>query len=93
MADPNEFQILHTTWTALITVAGAIVAFFTKRLFDQVDAKADKEDMNELKQDIRTFLEQQRQQHQSNTERLDNLIMVLGSRQNGPYHGPDRRTR
>ncbi len=93
MNDPNGFQIFNTAWTALITVAGAIVAFFTKRLIDQVDAKADKEDMNELKKDIRTFLDQQRQQHQSNTERLDNLIMVLGSRQNSPYHGPDRRGR
>lgn len=93
MADPSEFQILHTAWTALITVAGAIVAFFTKRLVDQVDGKADQREVNDLKQDIKDFLQQQREQHQSNTERLDMIIMELGSRGRTPYQGPDRRSR
>ena len=93
MADPNEFQILHTLWTAAITVGGGVVAFFTKRVIDSVDQKADKSDVVELKQDIKDFLEQQRRQHESNTQRLDQIIMELGSgRQNrGPYQGPDRR--
>lgn len=93
MADPSEFQILHTAWTSLITVAGAIVAFFTKRLVDQVDGKADQREVNDLKQDIKDFLQQQREQHQSNTERLDMIIMELGSRGRTPYQGPDRRSR
>jgi hypothetical protein len=75
--DPS-FQALHTTWTGIITVAGSIVAFFTKRLFDQVDAKADRAEVLELKRDLKEFLDRQNAQHASNTERLDRIIMELG---------------
>jgi hypothetical protein len=79
MEDPQTgFQLVHTAWTAVITVAGGIVAFFTKRLVDQVDAKADKCDVEELKQDIKDFISQQAQQHAGNTDRLDRIIMELG---------------
>lgn len=86
MADPNnDFQIVHTLWTALITVGGLIVAFFTKRLVDQVDKKADQNVVNELKEDIKAILARQdvqhaRQdvQHASNSARLDQIIMELG---------------
>jgi hypothetical protein len=82
MEDPQSgFQIFHTTWTAVITVAGGIVAFFTKRLVDQVDQKADKSDVTDLKQDIREFMQAQAEQHKSNTGRLDQIIMELGRRQ------------
>lgn len=80
MADPSEFQIVHTLWTAAITVGGAIVAFFTKRLIDDVDQKADKSELTELKQTFKEFLERQDRQHQGNTDRLDKIIMELGNR-------------
>jgi len=77
--DPQtSFQIFHTTWTAVITVAGAIVAFFTKRLVDQVDGKADKCDVEELREMHRDLLLRQDQQHRDNTQRLDKIIMELG---------------
>jgi hypothetical protein len=82
MEDPQSgFQIVHTAWTGIITVAGGIVAFFTKRLFDQVDAKADKCDVEDLKQDIKDFITRQDGQHQANTERLDRIIMELGRKE------------
>jgi hypothetical protein len=82
--DPQTgFQIFHTTWTAVITVAGAIVAFFTKRTLDTLDAKADKCDVDDLNTRFEKFLERQDRQHTSNTERLDKIILELGGRNNG----------
>jgi hypothetical protein len=82
--DPQSgFQIAHTVWTGTITVAGAIVAFFTKRLFDQVDAKADKCDVDDLKKDIKDFIERQDRNHESNTKRLDQIILHIGTNGNG----------
>jgi hypothetical protein len=79
MDDPqNGFQAIHIAWNALITVAGAIVAFFTKRLIDEVDKKADQCDVDELKEDFKTLMVRQDEQHRSNTERLDRIIMELG---------------
>lgn len=80
MADPNDFQIIHTIWTGAITVAGGIVAFFTKRLVDHIDDKADKEDVNDLKVDIQNLIERQDRHHEGNVERLDKIIMELGGR-------------
>lgn len=80
MSDPTEFQVAHTVWTAVITVAGAIVAFFTKRLVDQVDQKADQCDVDELRRDFRDLLARGDQQHRDNTERLDKIIMELSPR-------------
>lgn len=81
MEDPqNGFQIIHTLWTAIITVAGGIVAFFTKRLVDEVDKKADQYEVDELKQEVRDFVARQDLQHASNTRRLDQIIMELSRR-------------
>lgn len=80
MADPTEFQIAHTAWTAVLTLAGGVVAFFTKRLVDDVDQKADQCDVDELKKDMRNFMEQQQRQHEGNTARLDMIIDRLGNR-------------
>jgi hypothetical protein len=82
--DPQTgFQVFHTTWTAIITVAGAIVAFFTKRTFAQLDAKADKCDVDDLKRDIKDFIERQDRNHESNTKRLDQIILHIGTNGNG----------
>ena len=81
MSDPqSDFQTVHTVWTGLITVAGAIVAFFTKRTFDSIDGKADKCDVEELKQDLKDLLSRNDRQHESNTQRLDKIIMELRGR-------------
>lgn len=81
MSDPsNDFQLIHTVWTAVITVAGAIVAFFTKRLVDTVDQKAEKVDVDEMKVTLREFLVRQDKHHETNTARLDQIIMELGRR-------------
>jgi hypothetical protein len=84
MDDPQAasqtVQIFHTVWTAVITVAGGIVAFFTKRLIDEVDKKADQCDVDDLKEDFKTILARQDQQHRDNTARLDSIIMQLGNR-------------
>lgn len=77
MADPTDFQIFHSLWTGVITVAGGIVAFFTKRLVDQVDQKADQSEVDDLKLDLKTFIAQQQLQHQGNTARLDQVITLL----------------
>jgi hypothetical protein len=80
--DPQTgIQIFHTVWTAVITVAGAIVAFFTKRTIDEIDQKADRSEVTSIKQDIRDFMVAQAEQHKSNTSRLDQIIMELGRRQ------------
>lgn len=88
---PNDaqdgFTVFHTLWTAAITVAGAIVAFFTKRLVDQVDSKADQSDVDDLKQNMRDFLSREERerirqdsQHAQNTLRLDTIILELANR-------------
>lgn len=86
MDDPSvasgAVQLFHTIWTGLITVAGAIVAFFTKRLVDQVDAKADKCDLDDLNTRFEKLLERQDNQHRDNTQRLDRIILALG-----PHNG------
>ena len=83
MDDPQSgFQVVHTIWTAAITVAGGIVAFFTKRLYDDVDSKASKSEVDELKVTIRELMEQQRRQHESNTARLDHILLTLSDGRN-----------
>ena len=79
-APQSGFEVAHTLWTGVITVAGAIVAFFTKRTLDQIDSKADKCDMDELKQDLKDLLSRNDRQHESNTQRLDKIIMELRGR-------------
>lgn len=79
----DGFAVFHTFWTAAITIAGAVVAFFTKRLVDEVDSKADKCDLDSLEQRFERFLESQDAKHNSNTERLDTIIFELGRRNNG----------
>jgi hypothetical protein len=87
MDDPQgaswTVQVIHTAWTAIITVAGGVVAFFTKRLVDQVDAKADKCDLDDLNTRFERALERQADQHRDNTVRLDKIILELGRRNNG----------
>jgi hypothetical protein len=77
---PSDFQIAHTIWTATITVGGAIVAFFTKRLVDTVDQKADLADVQDLKNTLRDYIERQERQHDGTTRRLDQIIFELGQR-------------
>lgn len=74
--------MFHALWTGAITVGGAIVAFFTKRLVDQVDAKADKCDVDDLKDAMKILFARQDDQHRQNTERLDTIILELGRRPN-----------
>lgn len=84
--DPQTgLQVFHITWTAVTTVLGAIVAFFTKRLVDEVKEKADKCDVDDLKQDIKDFIERQDRQHRDNTARLDQILlnMNMGNRRDG----------
>lgn len=80
MADPSELQTIHTFWTATITVGVAIVAFFTKRLINEVDKKADKSELNDLKEVVSDFLERQDRQHAANTGRLDQILLTLSER-------------
>jgi len=83
MNDPQvALQAVHYIWTAVITAGGAIVAFFTKRLVDEVDRKADKSEVDELKQDIKDFLERNATQHTDNTKRLDQILLTLSDRRN-----------
>jgi hypothetical protein len=90
MDDPQSgFQVVHTIWTAAITVAGGIVAFFTKRLVDTVDQKADKSEVDDLKVTIRDLMEQQRRQHEGNTARLDHILLTLSDGRN--RRASDRR--
>jgi len=79
MQDPQSgFEFGHAVWTGLLTVAGSFVAFFTKRLVDQVDGKADKTEVEELREGLKESLARQERHHQSNTERLDRIIIELG---------------
>lgn len=78
MDDPVGLgNIFHTLWTGIITVAGAIVAFFTKRLVDEVDQKADKAEVDTLREEFRAHMASQQQQHTDNTERLDRILVAV----------------
>lgn len=96
MTEPvNDLNALHILWTTAITIAGAIVAFFTKRLVDEVDSKADKtevvavrNDLNSkadasevtaLKEDVRALFARQDAHHASSVQRLDQVLMLLSS--------------
>lgn len=73
-------QVFHTLWTAVITVAGGVVAFFTKRLIDEVDQKADRSELMDLKEALKSFLDRQDRQHVANTDRLDKILFTLSDR-------------
>jgi hypothetical protein len=79
-APQSGFEVAHTLWTGVITIGGLIVAFFTKRTVDSIDTKADKCDVEDLKEDLKTFLARSDRQHESNTQRLDKIIMELRGR-------------
>jgi hypothetical protein len=82
MDDPQTtIAAAHTVWDTLITVGGLIVAFFTKRVVDSVDKKADQCDVDELKQDFKDWMKAQAEQHNANSRRLDTIIdRVSGNR-------------
>lgn len=81
MNDPqNEFQLVQAIWTGAITVAGGIVAFFTKRLVDAVDQKANRSEVDALKADFKELLARQDRHHESNVQRLDQILMEISAR-------------
>lgn len=102
MDDPSTgFWSVTHVWLSVTTLAGAVVAFFTKRLVDEVDSKADKEALNELKTDFKTWLARQDQRdreaaqreearHQANTQRLDSIFTAIADRRKDNYHGNQR---
>lgn len=98
MPEPvNDLNALHILWTTAITIAGAIVAFFTKRLVDEVDSKADKteitavrrdledkadaSEISSLKEDVKALFARQDAHHASSVQRLDQVLMLLSSGQ------------
>jgi hypothetical protein len=79
MDDPQTtIQVTHTVWETLNSLGGLIVAYFVKRVIDQVDKKADKGDLEDLKTDFREWMKQQGEQHRANTARLDTIIDRVG---------------
>lgn len=80
MIEPSQesADALQLVWRSAITIGGAVVAFFVKRLIDEVDKKADKSEIEEMRQTMNNFMERQENYHQTNTARLDTIIMELG---------------
>ena len=78
MNDPTtDFWSLNHIWLTLITVLGAIVTFFTRRVIEEVDHKANKDELDELKADFKAMLISQTAQHNANTVRLDQILLEL----------------
>jgi hypothetical protein len=98
MDDPSTgvWSLTHV-WLGATTIAGTIVAFFTKRLVDTVDGKADQKEVDELKTDFKTWLARQDQRdrdaaqreearHQANTQRLDSIFTAIADRRKDNQH-------
>ena len=81
MDDPSTgvWSFTHV-WLGVTTIAGTIVAFFTKRLVDTVDGKAEKTDLEKLENRFEQLLAAQTAQHTANTTRLDQILIELTRR-------------
>jgi hypothetical protein len=86
MDDPlNASSWINSIWSALLTAFAALIFWNGKTLVKQIDAKADKDELDEHKDNVRRQFEQvqvmlnrlldkQDQQHAQNTTRLDMII-------------------
>lgn len=77
----------HTLWSGALTLAGTVVAFATKRLYKEVDEKADSKVVEQRfaqqADAIKLLITRQDEQHKANTERLDRIYSAIATR-NGP---------
>lgn len=83
MDDPSTgFWSVSHIWLSIITVLGVIVTFFTKRVIDELDSKADQKDVDRMSADMRVLVSNQTAQHAANTQRLDDIYRLLVGRNN-----------
>lgn len=90
MNDDNIVHLIHTVWSAALTVFGGIVVWNWNRLVKEVDSKADKSEVTQLREDLqnrwdqqdklnRSRDEQQERQHRENRSRLDTVLTMLAN--------------
>lgn len=79
-------DVIHIAVGTLLTVLG----FFVMRLIKQLDDKADKSIVDEVKEAIRSLDEKldkisdtQQKRHDANTNRLDNILFKINGIKNG----------
>lgn len=72
-------ETLHILWSAGLTLIGAFLMWSWRDLHNQVQHKADKEEVAGLREDIRCWQEQQEEMHRENRTRLDRILEAMAA--------------
>jgi hypothetical protein len=91
MDEPDStIHTLHTLWSLILSAAGALLMFFLNRTIKQLDGKAEKSEVAEVKDDIKNINDKldkisdtQAQRHEANTRRLDNILFKINGLHSG----------
>lgn len=76
----DSFRIAHTIWSGALSVLGGLIVWNWNRLNKQVDGKADKTEVQTLREDIAGWRQSQETQHAENRSRLDDIYQLLAGK-------------
>ena len=77
MATPDSgdmFQIFHSIWSAVLTLLGGLILWNLKSMKSDIDSKAQKDEVSQLREDIADWKKEQWDMHRDNTRRLDKVL-------------------
>lgn len=90
MSDDTNIHVLYNLAISALGLLLGITGFFVVRLIKQFDHKADKDEVKDIKEDIRDLItkidkisETQTNRHEANTARLDNILLRINGIKNG----------
>lgn len=76
--DESSVHLGFVVWSSLLSVLGVLIMWNWTRMAKQVDDKADKSEVAQLRSDLAARWLQQDKMHAANTRRLDMIILRLG---------------
>lgn len=65
----------HTIWSGILTFVGGLVVWNWNRLNKQIDEKASKSEVQQLRDELKERWRAQDQMHSENRRRLDQIII------------------
>jgi hypothetical protein len=76
--EDSLIHTIHTIWSAILSgmfaILAGIVGMFGRRLLGELDRKADKDDVDQLRNDFQASMESQERMHRENRLRLDRIL-------------------
>jgi hypothetical protein len=75
--DDSWIHIVHTLWSAALTALLGLAGWNWKSLTDRVESKADRTELDTLREDLASWKGDQQTQHKENRDRLDNIYKLL----------------